>query len=496
MAALVRTAATGAVRSRGGASRRAEKALLRIFCCICAALVLCLILSFVAVEIGGDWTVAGFLVLANIFTLLVALFLIASDNKERTAAFIALIYMTLFYLVPGYFHVSLGKFPFYAMNYPADDIIYAAIVVMTFTIVFLLGYWCFERFAISEGFSEIPRPTSDISRDAGLAFPIALAVIAIVGALGMGISYDTTSLGDVEYTLSPLLLVEITSTRILSFAGFALALCVLYRRRDAPTILTVLVTFGIFAILNSPLAIPRYILFSYLITLIATFSNFMERKKLIFLAAFFVAELTIFPAVSILSRGDPADLFGTSIFDYFISNGDFDGLQSTINVIIYVEKAGLKWGVNLLSALLFFVPREMWPGKSIGTGGESATFIGYDFINISSPLPSEFFVDFGIIGVVVGAAIFGGMLAYVDKQMRRARRNSDYLGLLQFSTIVGYLFIILRGSLVGVIGPFVLSFGLLVLTVRGVRYVNGVTLTKRSFGRRSRARRAPIVAER
>jgi len=134
--------------------------------------------------------------------------------------------------------------------------------------------------------------------------------------------------------------------------------------------------------------------------------------------------------------------------------------------------------VNLLSALLFFFPRDFWAGKSRGTGGEAAAFNGYDFVNISAPLPSEFFVDFGLIGVVIGAALFGALLAKVDSQIRVYRASPDKLQLFGPATIVGYLFIILRGSLVGIMGPVMLTYSVIWLSTKLIEFRRRVVVVK------------------
>ena len=201
-----------------------------------------------------------------------------------------------------------------------------------------------------------------------------------------------------------------------------------------------------------------------MISLALTFTNILVKRKVAFLILSVFFQLTVFPLVSVLSRGDIEDFLSTPLVEYFASTGDFDGFQSTINVVSYAQATGLKLGVNLLSALLVFVPREYWEGKSRGTGGEAALWNGYDFINISAPLPSEFYVDFGVLGVLVGGALLGYILAKVDGGIREARRSNDQLRLLHFAVVVGYLFIILRGSLIGVVAPFGFTYAMVWIT--------------------------------
>jgi hypothetical protein len=144
----------------------------------------------------------------------------------------------------------------------------------------------------------------------------------------------------------------------------------------------------------------------------------------------------------------------------FMTSGDFDGFQSTINVVAMHDERGGKGGVNLASAILFFVPRTLWPGKSPGTGGEAAIYEGYPMYNISSPLPSEFYIDFGILGVFVLSLFFGLFVRLCDDYFLHFKKTLDLTGQVLVASIAGYLFIILRGSLVGTLGPCALSLAI------------------------------------
>jgi hypothetical protein len=72
-------------------------------------------------------------------------------------------------------------------------------------------------------------------------------------------------------------------------------------------------------------------------------------------------------------------------------------------------------------------------------------------------LPSEFYVDFGLPGVVVLSFLFGMFVRLCDDYFMHFKRTSDTLGQVFVSTVAGYIFIILRGSLVGTLGPVLLS---------------------------------------
>ncbi|WP_157463072.1 hypothetical protein [Curvibacter gracilis] len=179
--------------------------------------------------------------------------------------------------------------------------------------------------------------------------------------------------------------------------------------------------------------------------------------------AFFVAQITIFPALSELARGDITQFRPELVKDYLGGHGDFDGLQSTINVVNMVRDSGCLWGRQILSAIFFAIPREVWPDKSIGTGGEAGIYMNYPFINLSAPLPAEFYVDFGYFGLVLMSMAFGFFCGYLDCFFEKMKCNENFSGLMVASIFYGYIFILMRGALVGVVGPVFLSCGIVFL---------------------------------
>ncbi len=128
-----------------------------------------------------------------------------------------------------------------------------------------------------------------------------------------------------------------------------------------------------------------------------------------------VAQVTIFPAVDALGRGDGIVSF--SPLEYLSTHGDFDGYQSTINIVAWIDNQGPMLGRQLLSAVLFFVPRSFWSWKSPGTGIEAADFVGYPYINISAPMPGELYADFHLFGLILFSCLLGRIVRRVDESL-------------------------------------------------------------------------------
>jgi len=84
--------------------------------------------------------------------------------------------------------------------------------------------------------------------------------------------------------------------------------------------------------------------------------------------------------------------------------------------IKYSEIESITYGRQLVGALLFFVPRSIWPNKPVGSGhfvAENMLMTRYSFwfTNISMPFPGEGYINFGILGII----LFAFILALVSK---------------------------------------------------------------------------------
>ena len=65
--------------------------------------------------------------------------------------------------------------------------------------------------------------------------------------------------------------------------------------------------------------------------------------------------------------------------------------------------------------MLFFVPRNYWLDKPVGSGYEMANHLNYTFNNISMPFLGEGYVNFGVFGVTIFAMMLGVFMGLVDK---------------------------------------------------------------------------------
>lgn len=230
--------------------------------------------------------------------------------------------------------------------------------------------------------------------------------------------------------------------------------------------LPVLATMGL---INNPLTVARFWFFGIMFGL-AMF--WLELRSMWLRLGFFIGTLlAAFVALPILdlfarSKEASADLANFSLVrhysDYMVS-ADLNQLPMLMNAAFFVERQGYAMGRQLLSTLLFFVPRTIWTTKAVPAGPAAAEASGYDFLIVSMPLYGEFFMDAGLVFVLVGGFAVGIGLSWLDGRLDRARRDRDAFAALWICAYVGLSIMIYRGSLQSMMAPivsFLFMFGL------------------------------------
>lgn len=153
----------------------------------------------------------------------------------------------------------------------------------------------------------------------------------------------------------------------------------------------------------------------------------------------------IFPFLDIFrwytSEGNNSfNIFGLDV----ILAGHFDGYQMLVRAI---DVGNLSLGGGFLGALLFFVPRSIWPDKPIGSAQEIAQLSNLAFDNLSMTLVAELYLNFWYVGICFGALVLGMVLSYFDKIFTRIKGCHLSIGLVFYFQSIGLLLFVLRGSI-------------------------------------------------
>ncbi|WP_288490686.1 O-antigen polymerase [uncultured Acinetobacter sp.] len=387
-----------------------------------------------------------FLSLSLILFSLSLIFVSVRDRFGYLPVFFSLYFICIL-IIPAYFHIYNNVFPFYNLSYDYDDQLSAAIILFIFTIFFWLSFFL----------TPISRVVKDnyitkhVNKYRYMSTIWIVLILLSFGLLSYGINTFMTPRG--EFSTESLGENATTRELVLSFlragAFFSVYFLLIYKKMIGKVYwyFTFLWALSLFFIFNYPLALSRFLFFSYLIILFCYYVKVSKISKISVILIFSIGVTTLFPFFSYITRGEGD--FLKSLNGYYQSSGDFDGFQSIINAVIYTSKFGFTFGIQILSSIFSFVPRSLWIDKAQPTGSITASAAGYDFLNISSPLPSEFFIDFGYPGLIFFSILLGVILRKIDSVILFERKLS-----LKFSLsiiLISLLPVLSRGSLLAVI---------------------------------------------
>jgi hypothetical protein len=222
-----------------------------------------------------------------------------------------------------------------------------------------------------------------------------------------------------------------------------------------------IVGFGLLtALLFNPLGNPRFQTLGVIFCLLAfVLVRPSAIQKAIGATALGASTLGLFAAFKQLGQTGTIDLSSGNFLEAPFSI-DFDSLQQMIAAITYVKGFGFSWGQNLLSAIFFFIPRQIWPGKAEPTGIVVATNLNYYYTNLSSPLPAEGYIALSWVGCLALAAFTAWLITRLERGAARTRSGANVDRCL-YAVISGYTVILLRGSL----GSVLPQFGVVFLTL-------------------------------
>lgn len=259
---------------------------------------------------------------------------------------------------------------------------------------------------------------------------------------------------------------------LIRFPILVAAVALLVYRRSRPTLglgprLATWLTVCLALIAINPVNTPRFIVGTGLLSLwfAATRPTILRQRLLVVVLP--LALVVVFPYADFF-RDATSTLQWAPLRDQLSGNGDYDAFQQLARGYDMVQARGHTLGAHLLGAILFFIPRSVWPDKPVSTGTDIAEHAGGIFFNVSAPLWVELLVDFGLIGVAIGFFFVGRMLVTGDHRYAQGvSLHSEWWAvigpLLAFYSIVVY-----RGSFSSMFpGLLIISLCALALRRRG-----------------------------
>lgn len=230
-----------------------------------------------------------------------------------------------------------------------------------------------------------------------------------------------------------------------------IASIVLYRQHKLglSTLLLVLIPGALF---NFPLALPRYLTLTIYLSWALAAGLHIFRRRHAFSAILLGLFLLIAPLFGV-TRYAGIDMeerlaHPAAIFQKAVLVSDYDAWSSLCRTMQYCSTHGSTGGRQLTGVVLFFVPRSVWPSKPIGSGAWLFNQLDLGFNNVACTFLAEGYINFGIAGSIVFAALMALLIARYDGwYWRRSGRVRFTLPRLFYFVAIGMLFFILRGDL-------------------------------------------------
>jgi hypothetical protein len=124
----------------------------------------------------------------------------------------------------------------------------------------------------------------------------------------------------------------------------------------------------------------------------------------------------------------------------------YDAFSNVLATVEFVTKNGYSYGYQLLSAILFFIPRSYWPSKPVSTGELVGNYLisdhGFNFNNLSNPVVSEGYINFGFFGIALLAVI---LAFFIVRFLHWLRAKDSLKEIIAFYFAIHLMFL-LRGD--------------------------------------------------
>ncbi|WP_413774057.1 O-antigen polymerase [Cetobacterium sp. NK01] len=236
-----------------------------------------------------------------------------------------------------------------------------------------------------------------------------------------------------------------------------IACLIIFKIKKIKKIFVEVVLLGIVLLTNFPTSSARFYVAAVYIPLLLLYISFYK-KKLILNQSLIIGMLFLFPLLDEMRSFSGIEnlKFGFK-FEMFLE-GHFDSYQNFLRV---VSNDIVTNGKQLQTSILFFVPRKLWSGKSIGSGAYVANELGLGFDNISMNYFGEGYINFGYMGIIIFTILLAFINSRFDKVYWEKLGQTNILkGIYLLS--LGMLFFILRGDL---LSSFAYTTGILFTVV-------------------------------
>ncbi len=321
--------------------------------------------------------------------------------------------------------------PTYTHNFPYDEGIFfkTNALIIVFHIVFFLFYLG------TKSLIKTREVTLPVPHKNGRYYQVWLFLILSLIIVVFNIPFIQDELTRPNWLVSSYsvsdLLIRKKVLFVVPLAGIILGSYYLKSSRWSPSrwlsiLFIIALLFVILMLLKNPLTEKRNALGPIYLLLIFLFYPKLMNSNVKTLSLLFFAMVVMFPTVQYLTHvnygfaellENPELIFKNKDQGQGYMSLNYDAFINIGVVIEIIEKEGLSYGFQSLSAFLFFVPRGIWTGKPDSSGLVVGDYLidNYDFhfSNLSNPVVSEGYMNFGWLGVIIMAIALALTVVYL-----------------------------------------------------------------------------------
>ena len=212
-------------------------------------------------------------------------------------------------------------------------------------------------------------------------------------------------------------------------------------------------------IVSNPISSARFWTGTVILSTIFIIVNWKSYTNFLLINFFILGFIVLFPYTDAYRRSTDntinVELQEDVILSNLTGNGDYDAYQMILNTVKYAQSSDITYGRQLMGAALFWVPRQYWEDKPVGSGQYIAEGLRYRYTNLSCPLWAEAYINFGMIGVILTFLIYGIVKEKLQSIYDNIRHQTEKVKNVNYLTVIvpflaAYQFFALRGSLINV----------------------------------------------
>lgn len=239
------------------------------------------------------------------------------------------------------------------------------------------------------------------------------------------------------------------------------------RSLKRPSRISLMIVFLCLFVMCNPLRSTRFV---FAVTWFPVFMIFSQKLKVFFIYCILSLGIVfLMPIFSMISRSEEGRKEVTQAFEYNPVIKDADPFATLIHYVHYQDKRDFAFGKTTLTNLFFFIPSSIWMSKEGFSNAEVRKNIetyGAGTGNLSLFVGGDFYRDFGFLGV-----FFGFLLVVIfRKYQKKYSIFYDNCNISDF-ILTSNLPILIRGSFIAVIGPFVATNLVLLLVFFFLRII-------------------------